>query len=208
MKLKIQFKKYLIAAIIGLLAINIAIGIKTLTAKPDEAFKYVERHEALDSNEYTISQEMLLSKLKEKSQIVSMEQSISKKDVNVDKGFLGERKTELSLNGKFKLGLETKEIKIREIDSDKGIVYMSIPKPVIISLDLPFDKTEFEKTDGWFRMSMSEEDEKRFFKSAKKNIENEILKDKEIMSQANTYNEKAIEGILTMLPAVKTVVFE
>lgn len=208
MKLKAKFKKYLIAACIGILAMNIAIGFKVLTKQPEEMFKYIEKHEALDISKYTISQEMILSKLKAKAQIVSLEQSIAKKDVNVDKGFFGDRVTELKLKGSFQMGLDTKDIKIRDIDDSSGTIFIQLPDPVLINLDIPFDQVEFNKTEGWARLAINDEQERNFYKAAKKHIENELLKDKDVIEQAELHNQKVIEDILKLIPQVKNVVFE
>ena len=209
LKLKPQFKKFLIAACLGILALNIAVGIKYITnQQPVEAYKYIEKHEALESSEYTISEEMVMSKLKARSQIVSLEQSIAKKDVNVDKGLLGERHTELTLKGKYKIGLETKNIKVRDIDSDNGAIYVQLPDPTLISLDIPLDQVSFDKTSGWLRMALDENEEKKFFKAAKKNVELELMKDEEVISQANLNNQRVVEEILRLIPQIKTVVFE
>jgi CYTH domain-containing protein len=146
--------------------------------------------------------------LKSKSQIVSLQQDINKKDTYVDDGWTGERKTQLTVHGTYHMGLNTKDIEIKHIDSQNGIVYIKLPKPILINLDLPYDQIHFEKKQGFLRLAMDEKEEKTFYKAVEKNIERELMKDKELMKVADLNNKDVVMGLLKMLPEIKSVIFE
>ena len=137
-----------------------------------------------------------------------MQQDINKKDTYVDETWAGERHTKLKVHGTYKMGLNTKDIEIKHIDSQNGIVYLHIGKPVLISMDIPFDQVEFEKTKGWLRLSMDETEQKKFYKAAEKHMITELMKDKEVMKQADLRNKDVIMDLLKMLPEIKSVVFQ
>jgi hypothetical protein len=206
--LKWTFKKYLIKALLGVAALFIAINTYKAVMKPMQQVKIIQQHEQIADSKYIISEEMIMSKLKSKSQIVSLQQDLHKKDTFVDDSLLGERHTELTVNGTYKMGLNTKDIEIRHIDSENGIVFIKLGKPVLISLDIPYDQIKFDKTKGWLRLAMDEEEQKNFYKSVDKNIEKELINDKELLKVADSMNRDVIMDLLNGLPEIKNVVFE
>jgi hypothetical protein len=206
--LKWTFKKYLIKALLAIAALFIAINTYKAVIKPIQPVKIIQQHEQIADSKYIISEEMIMSKLKSKSQIVSMEQTLRKTDTFVDDSLLGERKTELTVNGTYKMGLNTKDIEIRHIDSQNGIVYIKLGKPVLISLDIPYDQVEFDKKQGFFRLAIDEKEQKNFYKSVDKNIERELINDKELLKVADSMNRDVIMDLLNGLPEIKNVVFE
>jgi hypothetical protein len=175
---------------------------------PVQPIKIIKPNEQIAESKYIISEEMIMSKLKSKSQIVSLQQDLSKKDTYVDKNFFGERDTEITIHGNYKFGLETKGIQIKHIDNENGIIFLHIGKPSLISLDIPFDQIKFDKTQGWLRMSMDDKEEKTFYKAVHKNIEKELLSDKELMKQVDLHNKNVIMDLLKMIPDIKSVIFE
>lgn len=208
-KLTFKFIKYLIVALIAILTFHILTTTYNNITNPVEPIRYTEKHESeIKESEYIISEEMVMSKLESKSQIVSLKQDLHKKEVKIDDSFFGERQTKLEINGTYKMGVNTKDISVKHIDSDSGIVYIELPKPVLISLELPYDQIGFDKTDGFFRLAMDEEEEKKFYKSAKKNIKTELMKDKELLKRVNLFNQEVVEEILTSMTEIKSVVFE
>jgi hypothetical protein len=206
--LKWTFKKYLIKALLAIAALFIAINTYKAVMKPIQLVKIIQHHEQIADSKYIISEEMVMSKLKVKSQIVSMEQTLEKTDTFVDDGLLGERHTELTVNGTYKMGLNTKDIQVQHIDNQNGIVYIKLGKPVLISLDIPYDQIQFDKTQGFFRLAMDEKEEKQFYKAVHKNIETELTKDKEILKTADLMNKDVVENILKLIPEIKSIVFQ
>jgi len=206
--MKLKFKRFLIAAFIGLLSLNIALTYKANFAQ-QEAYKVIKQEQTqISDSAFIISEELVMSKLQSKSQIVSLQQELHTKETMVDDSWLGERHTELQLHGTYKMGLNTKDIIVKHIDSNTGTVFIQLPKPVIISLNVPYDQIEFDKSKGWARLSMDEAEEKKFYKASVKQIEKELIKDKELMKLANTYNESVIKELLFMIPDIKQVIFE
>jgi Protein of unknown function (DUF4230) len=208
MKLKPQFYKFLLKTMILILALFIAFNTIRGVTQPEQPIQIVKQHKQIADEHYIISEKMVMGKLQSKAQLVSMEQSISKTYTDVDDGFTGTRETELSMEATYKLGLETKDIEVKHIDSENGIIYLKLPKPTMISLEIPYDQVEFEKESGWLRLAMDEDEEKKFYKAAVKNVENEILNNSEIIKQAKLHNKDVVEDILSMIPTVKSVVFE
>jgi hypothetical protein len=206
--LKWKFKQFLLKALITLAALFIAINTYKAVMKSIEPIRIIQQQQEIADSKYIISEDLILSKLKSKSQIVSLQQTLHKKDTFVDDSLLGERKTELTVNGTYKMGLNTKDIEIRHIDSENGIVYIKLGKPVLISLDIPYDQVEFDKKQGFFRLAMDEKEEKNFYKSVDKNIERELIKDKELLKVADSMNRDVIMDLLNGLPEIKNVVFE
>jgi hypothetical protein len=207
MNLKWTFKKHLIKALLTIAVLFIAINTYKAVTKPIEQIRIVQQHEQIANSEYIISEEAVMSKLKAKSQIVSLQQELTKTDTFVDDSLLGQRKTELNVKGKYIFGLNTKDIEIQHIDNNTGTVYIKLGTPVLISLDIPFDQIQFDKTQGWFRLSMSDEEEKKFYKAVVKNIETELMKDKEVLKTADLMNKNVVENILKIIPDIKNVVF-
>jgi len=209
--MKWKWKKLLIKIAIGILtAMILTVGTWNAATKHsnnEEQVKIIEKHE--ESNQsYIISKESVMSKLKSKSQIVSMEQEINKKDVEVDDGFTGERHTELTMHGTYKVGLNTKDIEIDYIEQNTGTVYVELGEPVLISLDIPYNHIQFKKTQGFFRMAASEEEQKNFYKASKKNIEVELMKNKEVLKTANAKNKEVIKDILMQIEGINYIVFK
>lgn len=200
------FRKHLIKALLIVAALFIAISLFTNKGQNKEV-EVIEKAEQVSSKKhFVISEEMIMGKLKAKSQIVSMEQPIKKKDTDVDDGFFGNRYTELKVKGNYKMGLNTSDIKVNHIDNATGNVYISLGKPALISLDLPYDLLKFKKT-GWSRLSMNEDEQKNFYKSVKKEIRSEIVNDKEILRQADLYNQDVVRGLLDNV-GINNIIFE
>jgi hypothetical protein len=208
MKLKPQFYEFLLKAALLILALFIAFNTIRGVTQPEQPIQIVKQHKQITDEHYIISEEMIMGKLQSKAQLVSMEQSISKTYTDVDDSLLGERHTEMSLEGSYKMGLETKDIRINHIDNETGVIYIELPDPTLISMEIPFNKVDIEKTSGWLRLSQDEEEQKKFYKSSVKDLENEILSNKEILKQVDLHNRNVVEDLVKMVSGVKSVVFE
>lgn len=205
-----KIKRILLKVAITLLSlIMLTVAVKSFY-NPQPAIKIYQAHEQISNTEteYIVSKEMIMNKLKSKSQIVSMQQNLNKTDTLVDENWLGERQTELTIKGTYKMGIETKDIHINHIDTSTGIVYLKLPQPILISLEIPFDQIQFDKTQGFFRLSANVDEQKTFYKAVHKNIEKELLADKEVLKLADSYNRDAVEDILRLIPNVKAIIFE
>lgn len=200
------FRKHLIKALLIVAALFLALTLYTNKGQNREV-EIIEKTEQLSSTKhYVISEEMIMGKLKAKSQIVSMEQPINKKDTDVDDGLFGNRYTELNVKGSFKMGLNTSDIRVNHIDNTTGNVYISLGKPALISLNLPYDQLTFKKT-GWSRLAMNEDEQKNFYKSVEKKIRADLMSDKEIHRQADLYNQDVVRGLLDNV-GINNIIFE
>jgi hypothetical protein len=200
-------KKFLLIAFIGILAVNIALTVKA-NFNQNQQPRIIQQMEPQGKHEYIISEKLIKSKLQMKSQIVSLKQNFDKKDTYVDSSFLGERDTQLTVHGTYQFGLNTKDIRVEHIDNSNGIVYIHMGSPVLINLDIPFDSIKFDKTKGFLRLAMSEQEQKKFYKATEKQIERDLLHDKELQKQADIFNQQNVKDILKLVPGVKDVVFQ
>ena len=201
--------KYVVIAFIAIISLYTATDIYKNYNSHIEPVRYTEDHsEIIKESEYIISKAMVLNNLQTKAQIVSFKQDLHKEEIYTDKNALGKRSTELELDGTYKMGLNTSDIKLKHIDSENRIAYVELPKPVLISLDIPYDKIEFGKKQGFFRLAMNEDEQKNFYKSAIKNVEKSLYNDKEIIRQANVFNEDAVREIIMSTTDIKSVIFE
>lgn len=201
------FKKFLIKAMLVILSLYLSANIYHNYKQSKIKAEVIQPTEQISSQKYIISEELIMGKLKAKSQIVSIEQSFNSKSTLVDDNWLGERETELKVKGNYKMGLNTNEIEVKHVDNTSGVVYIKLPDPVIISLQLPYDDIGIDKTKGFLRLSMNEDEEKNFYKSVEKEIRNKLNKDKEIHKQAVLHNHEVVKGLLNSV-GVNEVIFE
>lgn len=205
--IKIQYLKFLLRALILIAALFIAINTFRGNSN-QEPTKIVNQHNEVKEDHYIITKELIVSKLTSRNQLVSMEQNFIKSYTDVDKSIWGDRYTELTIKGKYILGLETKDIEVKHVDEEQGIVYLKLGKPTLISLEIPYDQVEFDKTKGWLRLAANEDEEAKFYKSVVKDIKKRILSDEEVIKQAELHNKQVVEDLLEMCPGVKSVIFE
>lgn len=200
--------KFLLKVLLTITVLFVTIYIYKGFTRTEKAYKVINPVEEIAESKYIISEEAILSKLKFKSQIVSMQQTINKLYTDIDDKWNGKRYTELHINGTYKMGLNASDIEVKHIDSDKGIVYIKLGQPKLISLEIPYDVITFAKTKGFFRADMSEDEKKKFYKVVEKDLRNEIVNDKEIMKQANLYNQEMIEGLMKDVAGIDHISFE
>jgi hypothetical protein len=206
--MKFTYLKFLLKALVLTASIFIALStVKGYTSQSVHPVKIVPKEE-LNETHYIINEEMILSKLQSKSEIVSIQQNIDQAYTDIDKGWSGDRHTEIHIKGSFKMGLETSSIKINYIDNETGTVYLSLGKPVLVSMEIPFDDIQFDKSQGFFRMAMNEQEEKQFYKAVEKNVRDELMSNEEVLKQAELFNQEHVRELLSMLPMIKSVVFE
>lgn len=206
-----KFKQLLLKFALGLMALFILVNTaKLFVPKPVdvELVKVFYEEQVSEKVKFIISEELVLSKLQSKSEIVSMQQKLSDTFTQVEDRLIGERHTELSVKGTYLMGMETKNIKIVHIDNETATIHIKLPKPKLISLDIPYDQVTFDKTKGWASLSMNEEEKKNFYKSVRHSIENELLSSEDVLRTADLYNQEAVRDIIKLLPVIKNVVFE
>lgn len=205
-----KFKRLLIKILLTIVATFILVNaVKAIVPTPkEEMVRVFYEQQVSDKAQYIINKEMILGKLQSKNQIVSLEQSLENTFTHVDDGFLGKRHTDLTIKGSYKMGLETSGIKVTQIDNETGIIHIDLPEPILISLDLPFDAMEFDKTKGWLRLALDEEEEKKFYRAARTSIENDLKTNEDILRHAELFNQEAVRDLIKLIPVIKGVVFE
>ena len=201
------FKKFLIKALLAIATLYLSANWYHNYKEDNKKVEVIEHKSDISNAKYIIDEDIILGKLKAKSQIVSLEQSFTKKSSSVDDAWYGDRHTEMKLKGEYKLGLNTEDIEVRHIDSANKIVYIKLPDPVLISLQLPFDDIQFDKTQGFLRLALNEDEQKQFYKSVEKEIRREIKADKEIHKQAGLNNQEVVRGLLESV-GIENVIFD
>jgi hypothetical protein len=105
--IKIQYLKFLLRALILIAALFIVINAIRGNSN-QESTKIVKQHEEVKEDHYIITKELIVSKLTSRSQLVSMEQDFIKSYTDVDKGFFGQRYTELTVKREIHIGFGNK----------------------------------------------------------------------------------------------------
>jgi hypothetical protein len=208
MKLKPQFYKFLLKTMILILALFIAFNTIRGATQPEQPIQIVKQHKQIANEHYIISEELVRSNLKSISERATFQEDINQKHTQVDDGFLGDRQTTLNVKGTYKMGFNDEEVEVLYIDQENKVVHLKTPKPIIVSLEIPYDQIDFDKTKGWLRLAMDEDEEKAFYKSVKSSIKKKLLEDEETLENANLYNKEAIEKSLLKMSEIKGVVFE
>ena len=199
MKLTTKIK---VVILITILLASLYLIYNPVNNKENKIIKY----DVPKTESYIVTEEMVLSKLKSQAQIISMEQEFSNTYTHVDESWLGTRKTAFSLSGTYKVGLEVKDIQVKVYKD--GVLCLQLPKPKLISLEIPFDQIKVNKEQGFFRGEMDDEDKQSFYKVIEKDIRSEIGSNKELMKQADLYNQEVIKGILSDLAGINYIVFQ
>lgn len=211
--MKWTFKKFLLKAMLALLVLYSSANWYHNFMSKNEEPRIVQKAEEVKSEkvDYIITEEMILGKLEEKLEEVSLKGELDdekNKYIKVDDSWLGERKTKLTYKGFYKMGMDKHAIEVKHIDQSNGIVYLKMPKPILIALVLPFDQIDFKKVKGNFRMAMGDEEEKRYYKVVEKDIKKQLMNNKDLMRQVDLYNKMHTIESLKDMAGVKNIIFE
>ena len=181
--------------------------------KNEEPVRIIEKSEEVKQSAagYIITEEMILGKLTEELEEVSLKGKLDdneNKYIKVEDNWLGERHTQLNYSGTYKMGLDKNNIEVKHIDQSTGTVYLKLPKPILISLTLPYDQIDFEKTKGFLRLAMNEDEKKQYYKSVEKDIKHQLMNNKELIRQVDLLNKAHTMETLKELSGMKNVIFE
>ena len=202
-------KRHIVKLImLGLLVLAVVVLINKLTNHRSDAAINTETYIKAETKSETVTEELVLGKLTSQSELVSFEQPIHEKAIHKDDNWLGERHTEIVVSGTYKMGMDISEVKLKHVDSVNGFIYIELPEPKLISLEIPYDKVYIHKEKGALRKKMSESEQKELYKIVEDDIRKQIKKDKEIKKQANTFNELALRNFLLEIGGVKEVIFK
>ena len=201
-----KLKKVLIIITLASTVLVVAIQITTNNEPKAESVQIVSE-EKIASSDYIINKETILKAINTDLQLVTYTQDFTDSHEYVDKAIFGERHTDLTYSGTYKLGMNKKEMVVKHIDEQNGIVYIQLPKPTIISVEIPYNKVEFEKVQGWARLAMNQEEKNNFYEASVKQFKKELMENKEIMKAVELLNKDGVSEFLASF-GVKKVVFE
>jgi hypothetical protein len=176
------------------------------SVQADKPIEIINSQQATKSDTYIINEQLIRQSLQSQSQIVSYLEDIDKKIQHVDDSWLGKRVTSFEFVGTYQMGINTEDIDI--VGVHDGTVYIKLGKPVLISLELPFDQMNDEKIKGYFRLEMDEKEKQKVYKEIKTQIKHELLSDKDVIKTARLYNESVVKDLVMKFPGVKQVQFE
>lgn len=175
----------------------------------NDQFKPIIKQEDLITTEKAVlEKETVYKTLQSKSQIISMQQEISKRVIDIDDSFLGKRVTEFTFNGTYKMGLNISDIEYENISIKDNVIHIELPDPILISLELPYDQLKSEKVKGALRLEMNDIEKKKLYSQFVEVLENEIMNNENIMKQARSNNERVVRELLDGIPNVEGVVFK
>jgi hypothetical protein len=168
-------------------------GTTTVSPKlsPVEAKHYVDRAAILDA-------------LSETPQLVGLTGNVAKTITYSDDKWFGDKTYELTLNGEFKLGVETKDI---DITTRGNTVVVRFPQPKILAVDLPFDKAKISKNVGLLRGELDESELQALYAEARQSAIHEIKINFKARDKAEKAVEHAIEDLIETVPHVENVIF-
>jgi hypothetical protein len=151
-----------------------------------------------------VNKSAVLDALSETSQLVGLTGDISKTVTLTDNKWFGDKTYELTLNGEFKLGVETEEL---DITTRGNTVVVRFPQPKLISVDLPFDQASIKKDVGLLRQDLSESELQSLYGEARKEAVQDIRVNIKARERAETAVEHALEDLIEQVPAVESVIF-
>jgi hypothetical protein len=151
-----------------------------------------------------VNKDAVLDALSETSQLVGLTGDISKTVTLTDNKWFGDKTYELTLNGEFKLGVNTEEL---DITTRGNTVVVRFPQPKLISVDLPFDQASIKKDVGLLRQDLSESALQSLYGEARKEAVQDIRVNIKARDKAETAVEHALEDLIEQVPAVESVIF-
>jgi hypothetical protein len=152
----------------------------------------------------TVDRAAILDALSETPQLVGLTGDITKTITYTDDKWYGDKTYELTLNGEFKLGVETEDI---EITTRGNTVVVRFPQPKLLAVDLPFDQAEIRKDVGWLRGDLDETELQSLYAEARQSAIHEIKINFKARDKAEKAVEHAIEDLIETVPHVENVIF-
>jgi Protein of unknown function (DUF4230) len=184
---------FALGATIAAGALTYCNGTTTVSPKlsPVEAKHYVDRAAILDA-------------LSETPQLVGLTGNVAKTITYSDDKWFGDKTYELTLNGEFKLGVETKDI---DITTRGNTVVVRFPQPKLLAVDLPFDQAKIRKNVGLLRGELDESDLQALYAEARKDAVHDIKVNIRAREKAEAAVEHALEDLIEQVPYVENVIF-
>jgi hypothetical protein len=151
-----------------------------------------------------VDKQAIVSALSETPQLIGLTGDISKTVTLKDNRWFGDKTYAMTLDGTFKLGVNTKDIGI----TVKGnTVVVRFPQPKLIAVDLPFDKAAIKKDVGFIRKDLSDSELQSLYGQARKQAVDDMKVNVKAREKAEDAVEHALEDLIERLPAVESVIF-
>jgi hypothetical protein len=177
------------------------IATAIMSATDEQPVKYeLVKPEA----KHLVNEKAVLSALSETPQFVGLTGDVSKSMTLGDDRWFGDRTYELTLNGEFKLGIDTKDI---DITTKGNTVVVKFPNPKVISVDLPFDKAVIKSDIGLLRKDLSDSEVQGLYKEARKAAVKDIKVNIKARDKAETAVKHSLEDLIEQVPYVEDVIF-
>jgi hypothetical protein len=146
----------------------------------------------------------IVSALSETPQIVGLTGDISKTVTLTDDRWFGDKTYEMTLDGTFKLGVDSKDI---DVTVRGNTVVVRFPQPKLIAVDLPFDQAQLSKDVGFLRQDLSDAELQSLYGEARKQAVADVKVNVKARDKAEASVEHALEDLIERLPAVESVIF-
>jgi len=205
-----KWKKLLIKIAIGILAAMILAGgtwnIATKHSNNEQS-KIVQKYKIGKYESQMINEKTLYGAIDSAPKVLPYTQPF--KDISKDKNdnWLGERQTRFIVNGTYSSPFKLKDVKIKYIDQEHGIVYATYPKTKI-DVTIQHKGVSSEKIHGNLRREMNEDEKKIYIIHKEKELEARYNKDENVLKEADLYKQNAIKIMWMNIPNVKSIVFE
>jgi hypothetical protein len=151
-----------------------------------------------------VDKQAIVSALSETPQLVGLTGDISKTVTLKDDRWFGDKTYEMTLDGTFKLGVDSKDI---DITVKGNTVVVRFPQPKLIAVDLPFDKAQLSKDVGLLRKDLSDSELQSLYGEARKQAVADVKINVKARDKAEDAVEHALEDLIERLPAVESVIF-
>lgn len=140
-----------------------------------------------------ISQEAVVDALEQTPQLVGLTGAITKTVAYNDSKWFGDKTYELTVQGEFKLGIDTQEL---DVSTHGNTITIRFSQPKLISVDLPFDQAALSKDVGVLRKDLSEQQLQALYGEARTEAIAEIQANEMAKDKASEAVEEAIEDII------------
>lgn len=176
----------------------------------------VSNHVNIIKRAEVVDYKMVIKSLSQLGQVVGMEGKIAKsytykdsmfKSHNMILNWLGEREYTLDTSATFKMGINVGDIQEQDVVISKDTIVVYLPKPVLISLEVPYDQVGVRTDTGLLRHGLSESDKQIIYGQVTKSLRSEIMVNKDASVEARKGVQKALDDVLSMIPNVQKVMF-
>lgn len=163
-----------------------------------------------------IDKKLVIKVLTNVGQVVGLEGDVQKTYSYSDSWFKSHKKIfdwiggctyTMDADARFKMGINLQDITNEDITISGKNLLIFLPKPVLVSLELPYDKIKVKDEVGFFRIPLAEKEKQFIYGEVYKSIQSEILNNKDISSKASKGVQEAMRGFLDKLPNVDKVIF-